>query len=729
MKLFPLFLKTARLLFYLGLLFAACVTIALTLLIFICSKDLPKLPQPLSRIIETPKTEIFAASGQRLLTLGVRESVPLNRVSQNFKNAILAVEDHKFYEHHGINKLRTLKALYITLFKPGKIQGASTITQQLSKNLFFSFEKSYLRKFKELLVSLQIETSSTKNEIFHAYINQIHFGAGTQGIEKASRVFFDKSASDLSLSESALLAGLPKSPTEYNPYNHYERALKRRNIVLKRMVDVGFISDLQRIAVLETRPELSKEHADSRTGSYFLDALIKELEQKYGKEVVHHGGIKVTATIDINLQKAAKEAVSNGLVRLDKLMGLGKDVKERPQAALVAVDTNSGAIKAMVGGRNYYTSEYNRAVNGHRQAGSGFKPFLYYTAFEKLNMHPGTVVADMPVSISVKGAPNWQPKNFTKKNRGDLILKKALTKSINTVAARLVEQTGPASVIETAKLCGIKSKLHNVYSVALGTSPVTPLEMASAFATFAKEGVRHEPFMIWRVEDPFGRVIHEHIVQEKQVLDPDITYQIIDMMKSVIDRGSGASVRRLGFTRPAAGKTGTTDSFNDAWFIGFTPGLSTSVWTGFDKKKKLIKKNGGGITGGVAAAPIWTEFMKKALKNSHKKDFPIPRDIKFVTVNTITGAAPGQESLQKNKKSGNSQAEIYTIALKRGQKLNSIQTNPLKNNVSKPAASRGLPLDLSLDLPPASNADKPDITVTDILIGINDEKKESGSEN
>ena len=683
MKLFPAILKTARFFFYSGLLLAACTVLGLTLLIFITAKDLPKLPQPLSRIIETPKTEIFAASGQRLITLGVRESIPLNRVSRNFINAILAIEDHKFYEHHGINKLRTIKALYITLFQPGKIQGASTITQQLSKNLFFSFEKSYLRKFKELLVSLQIETSCTKDEILHAYINQIHFGAGAQGIEKASRVFFGKSASDLSLSGAALLAGLPKSPTEYNPYKNYKKAIKRRNIVLKRMAAIGLITELQRTAVAATKPELSREFADSRTGSYFLDALIKELIKKYGEEVVYHGGIKVTATIDTDLQDAAKESVRNGLDRLDKLMGLDDEKNVRPQAALVAIDTNSGAIKAMVGGRNYYKSEYNRAINGKRQAGSGFKPFLYYTAFEKLNMHPGTVIADKPVLIPVKGAKDWEPMNFSKKNFGNLILKKALTKSINTVAARIVEQTGPESVIATAKICGITSKLHNVYSVALGTSPVTTLEMASAFATFAKEGVRHKPFMIWRVEDPFGRVIHEHIVQEKQVLDPATTYQVIDMMKSVIDRGSGSSVRRLGFTRPAAGKTGTSDSYTDAWFTGFTPGLSTSVWTGFDKEKKLINKNGGGITGGGAAAPIWTDFMKKALKNSHKKDFPIPKGIRFVKVNSVTGCAIETEKSSDNITIDKPEAEIYTIALKKDQEPNLPEQDTLEQESSE----------------------------------------------
>jgi 1A family penicillin-binding protein len=719
MKLFPTFVKILRFIFYSGLLFVACSTIALTLLIFICAKDLPKLPEPLSRIIETPRTEIFAASGQRLISLGVRESIPLNRISKNFINAILAVEDHTFYEHHGINKLRTLKALYITLFQSGKVQGASTITQQLSKNLFFSFEKSYLRKFKELLISLQIETTSTKDEILHAYINQIHFGAGAQGIEKASRVFFDKSASDLSLSEAALLAGLPKSPTEYNPYKNYAKALKRRNVVLKRMADIGSISELQKIAVLETRPELSREHADSRTGSYYLDAIIKELIQKYGEEVVYHGGIKVTATIDIKFQNAAKESIENGLVHLDELMGLKKDQGEHPQAALVAVDTNSGAIKAMIGGRNYYTSEFNRAVNGHRQVGSGFKPFLYYTAFEKLNMHPGTVVTDMPITIPVKGAPDWEPKNFSKRNSGDLILKKALTKSINTIAARLVEQTGPEAVIETAKMCGITSKLDNVYSVALGTSPVTPLEMASAFATLAKGGVRHEPFMIWRVEDPFGRVIYEHIVQEKQVLDPTTTYQVIDMMKSVVDRGSGSAVRKLGFTRPAAGKTGTSDGFNDAWFIGFTPGLSTAVWTGFDKKKKLINKNGGGISGGRSAAPIWTEFMKKALKNSHKKDFPIPKDIRFVAVNTITGQAPEKEGLQNTIQETSIEDEIYTITLKKGQELKPKSQDPSESDETNNDTSADKPIDIKTETPLSLDA------ITDTP----DEKPKTGDDN
>jgi len=609
-------------------------------LVFYVAKDLPKLPSPLSRIIETPQTMIFAANGQLIHTIGQRKTIPLNRVSQDFINAILATEDHRFFEHHGMNKLRTLKGLYITLFKKGRVQGASTITQQLAKNLFFSFEKTYKRKFKELLVAFQIEASNTKEEVLHAYINQIHFGAGAQGIEKAARIFFDKSALDLSLPEAALLAGLPKSPTNYNPYRHLDRAVKRRNIVLSRMAQVGFISDLEaRRAMLDT-PVLHHEKTDSRTGSYFLDALISELIKKYGEDVVYHGGIKVFATIDTRLQAYAGQSVEKGLERLDNLMGISKENAEHPQGALVAVDTGSGAVKAMVGGKNYYESEFNRAVNSHRQPGSGFKPFLYYAAFKDLGFHPATVMTDKPVIIPVKGADDWEPQNFGKTFSGDMIIKKALTDSVNTIAAQMVEKVGAKAVIGIAKSCGIKSPLSDVFSVALGTSNVTPFEMASAYTVFANLGVLHEPFLFWRVEDAFGRVIFEHIVQEKRVLDPSITYQILNMMQAVVDRGSGRSIRRLGFHRPAAGKTGTTNSYNDAWFTGFTPTLSVSVWTGFDKKRKLIDKRKIGITGGKSAAPIWADFMMNALKSDPERDFPIPDDIRFETVDIKSGCNP-----------------------------------------------------------------------------------------
>jgi penicillin-binding protein 1A len=635
-------------------------------LVFYAAKDLPQLPSPLSRIIERPQTQIYASNGKMLTTIGTRKTIPLNMVSQDFINAIIATEDHRFFEHHGINKLRTLKALYITLFQSGRVQGASTITQQLAKNLFFSFKQTYKRKFKELLVALQIEASNTKEEILHAYINQIYFGAGAQGIEKASRQFFGKSALELKLPEAALLAGLPKSPTNYNPYRHLDRAIKRRDIVLRRMAQVGFISDLESMQARLVKPELYREKTDSRTGSYFLDALISQLIKKYGEDVVFHGGIKVFSTIDTKLQSYARKSLTKGLENLDTMMGIKNENSEHPQGALVAIDAGSGAVKVLIGGRDYYKSEFNRAINSFRQPGSGFKPFLYYSAFKTLGFHPGTVMTDQPVIIPVKGAPDWEPQNFGKAFTGNMILKKALYKSVNTIAAQIVEKIGPAAVNNTARICGIKSPLKDVYSVALGTSDVTPFELASAYTVFANLGVLHEPFLFWRVEDAFGRIIFEHIVQEKRVLDPAIAYQVVDMMKSVIQRGSGRSIKNLGFNRPAAGKTGTTDHYKDAWFTGFTPTLCTSVWTGFDKRKTLVDVNSVGITGSRSAAPIWADFMMKALKSDPERDFPIPDNIRFEKVDVKTGCMTDREETVLEN-SGN--IEVLQVPLKPEQHL------------------------------------------------------------
>lgn len=645
MRLFPWLVSLVRLLFYTGLLAVGIMAAAVCLMVFHISRDLPKLPSPLSRIIETPQSLIYAADGQVLIALGQKTSVSLNMVSPDFLNAIVATEDHRFFEHHGINKLRIFKALYITLFEPGRIQGASTITQQLAKNLFFSFEQTWQRKFKEMLVAFQIEQTNTKEQILGAYINQIHFGAGAQGIERAARLYFDKSAQDLTLAEASLLAGLPQSPTQYNPFRHYDRALARRRVVLNRMAAAGFITADEAAKTDAVLPELHDGRKDARTGSYFLDAMIQKLVKMYGEDVVYHGGIKVYSTMDSRLQADAHTAVMEGMVRLDELMGVDKGVKDKPQAALVALDTASGAVKAMVGGRDYYASEFNRAVNSKRQAGSGFKPFLYYAAFRDKKLNPASVFQDRPVVIPIKGCPDWYPQNFKKKYRGAMVLKQALIHSVNTIAAQVVADVGAAAVVDVARACGVKSPLNSVYSVALGTSDVSVMDMAAGFSTLASLGIRHTPFLFWRVEDARGRVIFEHIVKDRRVLDAATAFQVVDMMQGVVDFGSGRGVRRLGFKRPAAGKTGTTDNYNDAWFTGFTPSLCVSVWVGYDKQKKLIDKNQRGITGGRGAVPIWTDFMIRAMKNEPERDFLIPSDIRYEIVGKTSGclAVPRQD--------------------------------------------------------------------------------------
>ena len=652
-------------------------------LFFIALRDLPRVPEPLSRIIETRPTEIFAATGERIMVIGGREAIPLSRVSPHFIQAVIATEDHRFWKHHGVDKLRTLKALYITLLEPGRMQGASTITQQLAKNLFFSYRRTYLRKFRELLVSLQIEAQFDKGEILAAYLNQITFGVGAHGIEQAARSFFGKSAADLTLPESALLAGLPKSPTRYNPYRHFDRAKKRQKVVLARMVAAGYITadEAQQAAV-----ELLKLQAPGTaalTGSYFLDVVLKDLEARYGPEVLYHGGLKVMTTLDPQLQSWAVNSLQSGLAKLDVTLGLASPDSENLsgavanlQGALVAIETNSGAVKALVGGRDYAQTEFNRAVQNNRLPGSGFKPFVYYTAFEKLRLHPATVVVDEKLKIKVIGAPDWQPKNFGGKYAGPMILKQALMKSVNSVAARLVKQTGPDAVIDTALRSGVQSPLSSVYSVALGTSGVSPLEMASAFATFATGGIRHEPFWIRRVEDPLGRVLEERIVSGKRSLDTSLVYQVVDMMSGVVNRGSGAVVRRMGFDLPAAGKTGTSDDYHDAWFTGFTPTMCVSVWVGYDRGAGMRDTNGRGITGARGAAPIWADFMLKATSGEPSREFAIPSDIGFKEVDPLTGLEAAEWTQNPTR-----------VALREGQEIKSDIKQGLQPVIKQEVAS------------------------------------------
>lgn len=659
------FIRVLRTAFYIIVAASGIAVLIAVFMFFTAVRDLPRVPEPLSRIIETPPTEIYAATGERIMAIGGREAVSLSRVSPYFIQAMLATEDHRFWEHHGLNKFRTLKALWVTLFEPGRVEGASTITQQLAKNLFFSFKRTYMRKFRELLVAIQIESRFSKREILEAYINQIPFGIGAHGIEQGSKTFFDKPASDLTLAESTLLAGLPKSPTRYNPYLNYDLAKKRQRIVLFRMASVGFITREQAHRALQEKLQFSRPlPTGARAGSYFLDVVVKGLEERYGAEIVHHGGLRVFTTLDPHLQSLAMESLRSGLESLDRMIGVQEESSytgipvSRPQGALVAVETNSGAVKALIGGRNYLESEYNRAVQNNRLPGSGFKPFLYYTAFEKLGMNPATLFIDMPVTVPVIGAQDWSPRNFGLKHEGPMVLKQALIKSVNSIAAQLVERTGPEDVIRTARRCGIESPLEPVYSIALGTSGVSPLEMASAFATFATGGIYHEPFLISRVEDMLGRVLEEHIVSGKRRLDASIVYQVVDTMRGVIDSGTGSVVKRLGFDLPAAGKTGTSDRYHDAWFTGFTPTLSTAVWVGFDREKELRDAGGLGITGSGGAAPIWASFMIRATEGEPRREFPVPPDITFETVDPATG-----------RKATSLTVSPLTIPLRKGQEV------------------------------------------------------------
>jgi penicillin-binding protein 2D len=710
MSQFAVSLRRFSILFYLGLTLAGLGALLTTVLFFIAMRELPQVPQPLGRIIETPPTEIFAATGERLMVIGGREVVPLNRISPSFIEAVIATEDHRFWEHHGLDKLRTLKALWITVFERGRIQGASTITQQLAKNLFFSYRRTYLRKFRELLVALQIETQYSKREILEAYLNQIPFGVGAYGIEQAARSFFGKPALELNLAESALLAGLPKSPIRYNPYRHFKRAKKRQQLVLERMKAVGYATAEEVEAAFQAELQLKPHSAGTLKGSYFLDLVLNDLEERYGPEVVYHGGLKVSTTLDPQQQAWAIESLQNGLIKLDQLMGIadGDDTDSaspltHPQGALVAIECNSGAVKALVGGRDYSETEFNRAVESNRLPGSGFKPFLYYAAFEKLGLTPADVFVDKAITIPVKGASDWRPQNFEREYEGPMILKQALMKSINAIAAQLVARVGPDAVIDVARRAGINSALTPVYSLALGTSGVSPLEMASAFGTFATGGVRHEPFWIRRIEDPLGRVLEEQIVRGQRTLDADIDFQLVDMMRGVLTAGTGRIVRRMGFDLPAAGKTGTTDDYRDAWFTGFTPTLSVSVWVGYDRGISMRDVNGVGITGGRGAAPIWADFMIKATGGEPPREFTVPSNIRFETVDPVSGEIASQWTHSPVR-----------VALRSGQVAATISGPPATNEADRPAVhAADEPSTTRARQPAVDEAGGPDIEAED----------------
>lgn len=591
-------------------------------------------------------TEIYSERGNLITKLGGRRRVSLEKISVYFIQATIATEDRQFYEHSGINKRGILRAA-ISNLKSGKIiQGGSSITQQLAKNLFFSFKKTWERKIYEILVALQFESSFTKNDIIEAYCNQIYFGSGAYGIEDAAQTFFGKHADELNLAEASMLAGLPNYPSKFNPYRQEDLALARQKKVLFRMMKEGFITKEEMDAAIAFPLIFRRPDEISTKNSFFVNYIIEDIEKRFGKELLYYGGLKIFTTIDTPLQRMAQKVLRDHLEYLDKLLARGEkgenisDGEEKQkllQGALVAVVPGTGAIKVMVGGRDISLSQFNRAVSNNRQPGSGFKPFVYFTAFQKLHFSPATVLKDEPVIFKIRGAKDWEPVNFNNKFTGNVVLKKAFMDSINVISAKLIDLTGVDAVIENAKKFGIQSNLEKNMSLALGTSPVSPLEMASSFSVFASEGSYAKPFAIKRIEDSQGNVLEETFPTSVQIIDPQLAYLMVDLMKGVVDGGTARRVRRMGFNRPAGGKTGTTNDFKDAWFTGFTPTLSTSVWVGFDDATPMQNKNKVRITGSLGGIPIWVNFMKGALKDESVKDFPVPQDIEFTEIDLKTG--------------------------------------------------------------------------------------------
>ena len=603
--------------------------ILLMLLIFIFS-EIGCSVRPFVNTEVPVASKILDARGELIATMSRdnRIPVPLESVSLHMQKAIVAIEDSRFYRHHGIDPVGMARALYRNI-RAGKIvEGGSTITQQLAKNLYLDPRRTIGRKLKEVTLTFQLESSYTKDEILEMYLNQIYFGQGAYGVEVAAKTYFNKQSKDLSLAESAMLAGIPRAPSINNPVTDFEAAKARQTAVLDRLVELDMISREQALQAGAEYLQPIKMPAITKKAPYFIDEIVKHFEQNYsnGLEVLYSAGLTIHTTLDLKMQEAAEKALGNGIN--------GKD--PHLDGALVAVDPQSGQIKTIIGGRDYNKSQFNRSL-AKNQPGSTFKPFLYAAAIDH-GFTAGTTVTCEPVSFLMEDGTTYQPKDFQGGyHYRPFTLKEALFTSDNVIAVRINQQIGPSMATAYAKRMGIESSIRPVLSLPLGTSEVTPLEMARAYGTLANRGIKVEPYYIQKITDTSGRVLKEHRPKLEQALDEKTAYIVTDMLTGVLNPGGTASNIAGVLRRPAAGKTGTTENFRDAWFVGYTPDLVTAVYVGYDEKNKGI-----GRTGAQVAAPIWAEFMKEALKGVPPSEFPVPTGIVKVNICADDGLLAGE---------------------------------------------------------------------------------------
>ena len=629
--------------------FSAIALILIFLTIFLLFVlTLPQLPEQLHDLSLSTPTEIYSDSGELIIVLANRQEVKLSQISSHFINALLAMEDTEFFKHHGLNKKGLLRAIFTHLITMKRSGGGSSITQQLAKNMYFSFDRSWSRKIKDALLACQIEERYSKNEILEAYCNQIDMGSNSYGIEQASQTYFAKHADELTLAKAAFLSNLTRWPTRYNPYRNYDIAKERQRIVLLRMRKSGFISQEEMDQANAEPLNLQRLNLFWGKASYFLDHIKNMVEKQYSPEVLSYGGLKIYTTLDTRLQNIAQAAVRDELAKLDERLGFQEydlasieEKKHYIQAALVSMDPRTGKVKAMVGGRDFSVSQFNRSISNNRQAGSSFKPFLFLAAIDQGKYTPASIVVDSAVTFEYD-RQKWTPSNFDNSFSGPITIKTALSKSRNVVAAKVIFDITPERTVDYAKIMGIKSPLSATPSLALGTSGVSPLEMCSAYCPFANGGISREPLIIKYIENSLGNTLDEFSSQSNQVVDPQSIYLVLDMLREVVETGSGRSVRSLGFHRPAAGKTGTTNDARDAWFIAFTPELVTAVWVGFDDNRPIKDKNNVELSSAIAI-PIWTQFLENALRGERYRNFPIPEGIIFVYVDPKTGEIVPQD--------------------------------------------------------------------------------------
>jgi len=556
-----------------------------------------------------------------------RTLVPYKAIPSRVVNAFVAAEDANFFKHKGVDYIAIFRAILKDVFSGGYAQGASTITQQTVKSLFLTPEKSISRKLKEIILAYRIEGKLSKEEILYLYLNQIYLGDGAYGVEAAAQTYFGKDVSSLTLGEGAMLAGLTQAPSRYSPRNHFDKAKARQRYVLRRMVEEGFIKQGEADAAYNTRLSLAPPSSFRSKASYFLEYVRLYLQERYGTETVNRTELRIYTTIDDRLQEAATDALKEGVRQMEernKYTGL--------QGALVCLDPHTGGVLAMVGGVDFAASQFNRALQARRQPGSAFKPIIYAAALDKGK----TVVAtayDSPIEFERTETEMWKPKNYDGTFLGPIPLLEALAKSRNLATVRLLNEIGVDTAIRMAQNLGITSPIERNLSIALGSSGVTPLELATAYSTLADGGQRTTPYFIREVHDGVGNVLERTEPRAVPAISPETAYLTIRLMQEVLRSGTAASAR--GLSPNLAGKTGTTNENTDAWFVGGSPDLMAAVWVGFDTPASL----GDRQSAASVALPIWTTFMRHALVHFPDREFPVPAGVTFARVDPATGKA------------------------------------------------------------------------------------------
>jgi penicillin-binding protein 1B len=568
-------------------------------------------------------------------------------------NAVLAAEDRRFFSHSGIDPVRILKALMVDVLEGEATQGASTLTQQFVKNYFLTPERTWRRKFADAYMSILLEKRLSKTQIFELYANEVYLGQvgsfSIVGFGEAADAFFDKSVQDLTLEEAATLAGIITAPNRYTPVRYKERAVARRNLVLDQMADYQMITPRERDEAkskpLSVKPTSILNYLDA---PYFVDYVQDMLIEKYGDAALALSKFRVYTTLDTDLEQAAFESIQSGVKELDSYFSKRRNPVPpgTVQASLIAVDPKNGRILAMIGGRNYGASQFNRITQSKRQPGSIFKPFVYAAALETAYYSPApltlvSTVLDEPTQFTFENL-EYEPKNNKKEYLGQVTLRQAITKSLNVATIKVAEKTGYGKVTELARRLGLNEQIKPYPAMAIGSFEITPLEMVRAYTAFANGGLLSELTPVLEVRDGNGGLVYSAHSEPRQVLTPQIAFLVTSLLESVINNGTGAEARARGFVLPAAGKTGTS---HDGWFAGYTPDLLCIVWIGFDDNREL------NLTGSQSALPIWTEFMKKAvrLKPLKGEDFVVPDGVEQVEIDPTTGLLATERCLQREK--------------------------------------------------------------------------------